>query len=322
MAVADIPTNRKHSPSGKFLMTPPTLLTKQSEMKPYHFVHIIFLAVVRDVPTVGTHHVQILRSATRWSSGIFTESSILSAYLSLIEESQHYIYIENQFFVTSSIPTAGLVSNKIGLALYTRIKAAHEANERFHVYVVLPLVPAFPGELDSAESFAIRKIMDLQYRSISRDKGQSLIERLEADGIPVANYISFHGLRTYSELQDKMVTEQVYIHSKCLIVDDRVAIVGSANLNDRSMLGHRDSEIAAVITDTKKIATKMNGKPYEASRTVFEFRCRLFEEHLGLQETVRPAEIGAVHTHQVVEDPLAESFISGPWLSTSANNTG
>ena len=86
---------------------------------------------------MGTHHVQILRSATRWSSGIFTESSILSAYLSLIEESQHYIYIENQFFVTSSIPTAGLVSNKIGLALYTRIKAAHEANERFHVYVGL-----------------------------------------------------------------------------------------------------------------------------------------------------------------------------------------
>jgi phospholipase D1/2 len=32
------------------------------------------------------------------------------------------------------------------------------------------------------------------------------------------------------------VTEQVYIHAKLMIVDDRVAIIGSANINDRSMV--------------------------------------------------------------------------------------
>ena len=34
-----------------------------------------------------------------------------------------------------------------------------------------------------------------------------------------------------------------------MIVDDKVTIIGSANINDRSMLGMRDSEIAAVVQD-------------------------------------------------------------------------
>ena len=43
---------------------------------------------------------------------------------------------------------------------------------------------------------------------------------------------------------------QVYIHGKVCIVDDRLAIIGSANINERSQRGERDSELAAVITDT------------------------------------------------------------------------
>jgi phosphatidylserine/phosphatidylglycerophosphate/cardiolipin synthase-like enzyme len=39
------------------------------------------------------------------------------------------------------------------------------------------------------------------------------------------------------------------VHSKLLLVDDRVAIVGSANVNDRSLCGDRDSEIACRVVD-------------------------------------------------------------------------
>jgi hypothetical protein len=39
------------------------------------------------------------------------------------------------------------------------------------------------------------------------------------------------------------VTEQIYIHSKLLIVDDRLVICGSANINDRSMLGKRHTSL-------------------------------------------------------------------------------
>ena len=35
----------------------------------------------------------------------------------------------------------------------------------------------------------------------------------------------------------------VYVHSKMMIVDDEVALVGSANINQRSMDGSRDTEI-------------------------------------------------------------------------------
>ena len=37
-----------------------------------------------------------------------------------------------------------------------------------------------------------------------------------------------------------------------MIIDDRIALIGSANINDRSMMGSRDSEIAVVIEDQKK----------------------------------------------------------------------
>lgn len=42
----------------------------------------------------------------------------------------------------------------------------------------------------------------------------------------------------------------IYIHSKLMIIDDKSVIIGSANLNDRSMMGDRDSEIAMLIEDT------------------------------------------------------------------------
>ena len=68
-----------------------------------------------------------------------------------IEHAERFIYIENQFFVTTAAnePTNGgeqtLVLNRIGNALYRRIKRAHATGQRFRVVVVLPLVPAFTG---------------------------------------------------------------------------------------------------------------------------------------------------------------------------------
>ena len=50
-----------------------------------------------------------------------------------------------------------------------------------------------------------------------------------------------------------LTTEQVYIHAKICIVDDRLAIIGSANINERSQRGDRDSELAAVIRDMDMI---------------------------------------------------------------------
>ena len=42
-----------------------------------------------------------------------------------------------------------------------------------------------------------------------------------------------------------------------MIVDDRVVIVGSANINDRSMNGNRDSEIAVCFVEFLRFFFKL-----------------------------------------------------------------
>ena len=50
-----------------------------------------------------TANVQVLRSASEWSAGLrATERSILNGYYELISNAKHYIYIENQFFVSKA----------------------------------------------------------------------------------------------------------------------------------------------------------------------------------------------------------------------------
>ena len=56
-------------------------------------------------------------------------------------------------------------------------------------------------------------------------------------------------MRAHDVLMGVLVTEIIYVHSKLMIIDDHMAICGSANINDRSLLGFRDSEVAIVIND-------------------------------------------------------------------------
>ena len=54
----------------------------------------------------GTLRMQALRSASNWSLGrLNTESSIYSCYCELIKNAQNFIYIENQFFISSTSKT-------------------------------------------------------------------------------------------------------------------------------------------------------------------------------------------------------------------------
>ncbi|XP_010765879.1 misshapen-like kinase 1, partial [Notothenia coriiceps] len=76
------------------------------------------------VPGSKKAKVQVLRSADRWSTGI-CENSILNAYIHTIENSEHYIYIENQFFI--SCADGKTVYNGIGDAIVKRILRAHRS---------------------------------------------------------------------------------------------------------------------------------------------------------------------------------------------------
>lgn len=57
-----------------------------------------FVSTRNESGWTGTQNVQILRSSTLWSQGVDLERSIQDAYLSAIQNAEHFIYIENQFF--------------------------------------------------------------------------------------------------------------------------------------------------------------------------------------------------------------------------------
>lgn len=302
----------------------------------------------------------------------------------MIRNSQHFIYIENQFFITATGDKQSPVENKIGAAITERIIRAHQEGTPYKIIVLMPAIPCFAGDLHSKESLGTRAIMEYQYNSICRG-GHSIMEVLEEAGVPAMDYIRFYNLRNFDRLNDgaalnraendsgvnyedarkehddivgagyndqgegtgaragqhnaqydryqeaashspsdakydtishcymengplvssipwngsaeaeidAFVSEELYIHSKILIADDRIVICGSANLNDRSQLGTHDSEIAVVIEDPTPVESVMNGEPFTASKFAASLRRQLFRKHLGLlphQDFTQPTE--------------------------------
>ncbi|KAJ5232106.1 hypothetical protein N7468_005062 [Penicillium chermesinum] len=131
------------------------------------------------------------------------------------------------------------------------------------------------------------------------------------------------------------VQEELYVHGKVCIVDDRIVICGSANINDRSQLGSHDSELAIVLEDQDFIDSTMDGKPYRAARLAATLRRQLWREHLGLlpaqdydaskEPNARPPD---VCLNQILEgaeddfvaDPLGDA-VWNTWTQQASVNT-
>ena len=264
-------------------------------------------------------NVQVLRSASKWSVGIGKkENSILQGYYQLIDNSKHYLYIENQFFVSKSFneeereecdyALSDVVENLIAYHIRKRIERAYSAKEKFRVFVFIPLLPGFAGEPESSGTLQI--ILKHTYAGISRNHGMSIIEQLEKImGDKWKDYIGFYSLRGHGLVKGEPRTELIYIHSKLMIVDDRTVILGSANINDRSMLGTRDSEYAVMINEHPKLMSKMDGKDYKAANFAYSFRVNLFAEHLGIDPN-----------NNILADPLSDDFLHLV-QNTAHNNT-
>ncbi|KAI7901029.1 uncharacterized protein BX663DRAFT_516053 [Cokeromyces recurvatus] len=361
-----------------------------------------YVSVRDELKFKGTCRIQVLRSSAEWSQGIIREYSIYSAYMECIFKAKHFIYIENQFFITTTSPHDKLIKNKIGQAIVERIKRAHQEKEKFRVIVVIPVAPGFEGDFTQVDrkSMPLRSVAQYQYRSISRGK-YSVFEQLRKANIPIKDYIGFYSLRNWSKIKRPasvvrrdefnhiipvppplpplpasitnkrnllnkklmksrsgqsnsnedlipsqqrqkaallmqqgyddgrmdFITEQIYIHSKLMIVDDKIVICGSANLNDRSQLGNRDSEIAVLIEDTDLVDSQMNGKPYKASRYALSLRMQLFKEHLGLLNCTQQDNYeyfgyrNMKREDIIVMDPLHDEFYYDIWNKTAEKNT-
>ncbi|TKS87343.1 Phospholipase D1 [Collichthys lucidus] len=140
---------------------------------------------------------------------------------------------------------------------------------------------------------------------------QSIISQLRREmGDQWINYISIAGLRTHAELEGKLVTELIYVHSKMLIADDNTVIIGSANINDRSMLGKRDSEVAVIVEDSETVTAVMDGQEYQAGKYALQLRLECFKTILG------------AHTDPSIDvsDPVSNQFYKEVWMATCARN--
>lgn len=58
---------------------------------------------------------------------------------------------------------------------------------------------------------------------------------------------------------------------------------GSANINDRSMLGNRDSEMAVFVEDEERVPSVMGGEEYQAGPLTLALRKECFRSAQNIQ---------------------------------------
>lgn len=153
------------------------------------------------------------------SAPFFTNvrQDVLDGYLLAISLAEELIYIENQYFREENI----------GKAIIDR----HRKNADLRTIIV---IPTRSEELVRKSGDSISKHgAALQYQII--DDMQGLI----------GSKVGFFAMQR----SDKAI---VYVHSKLLIVDDKLASIGSSNANPRSLF--MDSELDFVWVDTKTVA--------------------------------------------------------------------
>lgn len=397
----------------------------------------------KGLQNAGTVHAQLVRSSDDWSSGILLDHSIQNAYAEVIENAQHYVYIENQFFITATGDQQSPIHNTIGRAMVNACVRAAKEDRKFRIIIVIPAIPGFAGDLRDDAAIGTRAIMDYQYKSINRGK-HSIMGQLKEAGLDPHQYIFVFNLRAYDRInktpaliqqekesgvsyqqlqraeaeeimgsgihgyegersekeskgagshvsedeqhriidrkrqfeaarktldvkdpvtsaesiaedamargglvseepwegeaemeKENFVQEELYIHAKLLIADDKTVICGSSNLNDRSQLGSHDSELSIVMTDTKLLESTMDGKPYQAGHHAATLRRHLWREHLGMIEaqgvdaskdpnaqppTVCMNDEYSGEEWEFVADPLSDTLWE-KWTTQATTNT-
>ncbi|PIN17236.1 Phospholipase D1 [Handroanthus impetiginosus] len=231
------------------------------------------------------------------SKSLVIDRSIQTAYIQAIRSAQHFIYIENQYFLGSSYAwpsykDAG-ADHLIPMELAMKIASKIRANERFAVYVVIPMWPEGNPKDNVMQEilFWQGQTMQMMYQRIAKE-----IKAMQLDSHPL-DYLNFYCLGnrepitgTAAEVSgaaDKISDSQkfqrfmIYVHAKGMVVDDEYVIIGSANINQRSMAGTKDTEIAMGAYQPHHTWAKKQQHP---RGQVHGYRMSLWAEHLGTVE--------------------------------------
>ncbi|KAK3022839.1 hypothetical protein RJ639_046659 [Escallonia herrerae] len=232
---------------------------------------------------------------------VLIDMSIHTAYVTAIRAAQHYIYIENQYFIGSSYNWGSHkdlgANNLIPMEIALKIAAKIKSHERFAAYIVVPMWPEGnpTGAATQRILFWQHKTMQMMYETIYK----ALVEvGLEAAFLP-QDYLNFYCLGNREAISTDDISERasvantpqalsrknrrfmIYVHSKGMIVDDEYVILGSANINQRSMEGTRDTEIAMGAYQPHHTWARNLSNPHGE---VYGYRMSLWAEHLGVIE--------------------------------------
>lgn len=259
--------------------------------------------------TGGTHSVQLLSSYACFSrdgDGAVAPYPFASggryhyqeALIHAIDNAEHFIYVEDQYCWPSGVVDA------LGKAV------------RRGVAVILVLASEFePAGLMPYHNFlraqAIESIMDPD-----AEQDRVFVYHLERSTVDPATQRN----------------EQIFVHSKTMVIDDRYLVIGSGNLNRRSM--RTDSELGAAVVDTDSVGSTIRGEPQQVARLALRYRQALWSEHLGSPAGDDPfdaqgfpagfpkndALIGHVRRHEVAEPRYCNPSII-PFGFLNANTT-
>ncbi|XP_076067963.1 uncharacterized protein LOC143040639 isoform X2 [Oratosquilla oratoria] len=259
--------------------------------------------------------------------GRLYENTIQRAYVHHIRRARRFIYIENQYFLGSShgwMIQEAKCTHLIPLEIATRISNAIKAGEDFRVYIVIPLHP----EGDPTSS-AVQEILHWQHRTMEMmyRKVAKALRKVGSDAHPT-DYLGFFCLtkrESAEEMPDGLdepdcdsvaakarqhMRFMIYVHSKMAIFDDEYVIAGSANINERSMNGNRDTEMAIGAYQPKY--TKEECSEEDMAGDVRSFRLALWAEHVGKhqEEHLKPTSAECMAALRQNGEETFEHFVS------------
>ncbi|XP_071513505.1 uncharacterized protein [Panulirus ornatus] len=248
------------------------------------------------------------------------DNSLHRAYIHHIRRARHCIYIENQYFMGSSHMWPDCRDAKAGnlvpLEIATKIEEKIKDGQRFVAYICIPMFPeGKPADKVTQEILHWQlRTMQMMYSRVAAAIKQMGIEAHPQDyllflclgkkeppeAVPPELMAPEDPTTTLAFANRRLM---IYVHSKMAIFDDEYVIIGSANINDRSLSGNRDTEIAVGCYQPIHSGSGSN----LAQGDVSMFRRALWAEHMGEAAPVYadPGSVDCVRTVRLLaEDAL------------------
>nr|XP_043613520.1 phospholipase D delta-like [Erigeron canadensis] len=264
------------------------------------------------------------------AKNLVIDKSIQKAYIQAIRSAKNFIYIENQYFIGSSYAwpsykDAG-ADHLIPMELALKIASKIRANERFSVYIVIPMWPEGVPTSASVQEilFWQAQTMRTMYEVIARELQNSNLENAHPQ-----DYLNFYCLGNREQCDEHVSNSgnqtssnggsvsasqkhgrfMIYVHAKGMIVDDEYVILGSANINQRSMAGSRDTEIAMGAYQPHHTWAQKKKHP---RGQIYGYRMSLWSEHTGTLEDYfkEPESLACVQNINKLAEDNWEKFTS------------